>query len=342
MKLKHLLIFAVVSPLLARAQADIHFSQFYETSILRNPALTGIFSNDYKVGAYYRDQWASISNPFVTTLGYAEIRVAVGRVSDDYISFGLLAYTDKAGSISQAITSVYPALNYSKCINPDHNRYLSIGITSGYTQYSIDPSKATFNNQYQFGYFDPNNPTNENITTTKMSMWDMGVGLNYNTSGGINNNVTYIFGISGYHLTQPQFSYFNIPGQTQNMRWNGNAAVGFDLKENISTQVQTNFALQGSYSEYMIGTLVTYSEPGGGPKPNYAFTGGLFYRVNDAIIPVVKLKYKTFSIGYSYDVNVSTLKQASNLRGGQELTLSITGNFTNKSGVLKKTVCPKF
>ena len=41
-------------PQLAQAQADIHFSQFYETSILRNPSLTGVFSNDFKIGGYYR------------------------------------------------------------------------------------------------------------------------------------------------------------------------------------------------------------------------------------------------------------------------------------------------
>ncbi len=79
------------------AQADIHFSQFYETSILRNPALTGVFENDYKVGAYFRSQWSSITNPYQTALVSAEYRISVSKASNDYISFGLLGYTDKAG-----------------------------------------------------------------------------------------------------------------------------------------------------------------------------------------------------------------------------------------------------
>lgn len=344
-KLKNIVLLACVAicqPKLAAAQADIHFSQFYETSILRNPALTGIFSNDYKVGAYYRQQWASISNPFVTTLAYAEARFAVGRVSNDYFSIGFLGYTDKAGSVDQKISSIYPAINYSKCLDPDKNRYLSLGFTGGYTQYSFDLSKATFNNQYQNGLFDVNNPTFENITNTKMTMWDLGTGINFNSNAGENNNVTYIIGISGYHLTQPKFSYFENSSITENIRWNLNAAVGFNIAENVTTQIHTNYALQGSYSELITGGLITWAEPGSGSKPDYSITGGVFYRYLDAIIPVVKIKYKNTAIAASYDVNVSTLKEASNLRGGYELTFSITGDFSDKSGILKKTVCPKF
>ena len=42
---------------------DIHFSQFYDNAILRNPALTGIFSDEYKFGLDYRSQWGSVSIP---------------------------------------------------------------------------------------------------------------------------------------------------------------------------------------------------------------------------------------------------------------------------------------
>ena len=326
----------------ASAQADIHFSQFYETSILRNPSLTGIFTNDYKVGGYYRNQWSSISSPYVTSLGYAEVRFSVGHVSDDYVSFGFLGYTDKAGTLDQKISSFYPAINYSKSLNPDKNTYLSVGFTGGYTQYSFDKSKITVDNQYVGGSFNANNPTYENIINVKMSMWDLGAGINLNSSTGNDNNITYIVGISAYHLTKPKFSYFDIPGVTQNMRLNLNGAIGFNVKENIVTQVHTNLALQGSYVESMTGVLTTYSEPGGGAHPAYALTGGLFYRFADAIIPVVKLKYKNASIGASYDVNISKLRQASKLRGGYELTLSLSGDWSDKSGILKKTVCPQF
>jgi len=43
----------------------------------------------------------------------------------------------------------------------------------------------------------------------------------------------------------------------------------------------------------------------------------------------------------SYDVNLSSLKEASNMQGGYEVTLFFTGNYSDK-GIAKKTVCPKF
>lgn len=340
--LKHILTIALLLPKLAIAQADIHFSQFYETSILRNPGLTGVFTDDYKVGTYYREQWSSISHPYTTGSLYGEARFSVGKVSDDYVSIGLLGYNDRAGSLSQTITGVYPALNYSKSMNPDKNAYLSLGVTAGMLQYSFDFTKATVDDQYVFGMYSPTNPTNENITSTKMSIWDLGVGLNYNSSAGEYENVTYMIGISAYHLTRPKFTYMEIEGQTQNMRMNVNAAAAFNVKENVAVQLHANFAAQGGFFEQVTGALATWAEKGGGANPEYALTLGVLYRYKDALIPVAKLKYRRVSIGYSYDVNMSKLKPASRMMGGSELTIAFTGNFRDKSGILRKTVCPKF
>ena len=56
--------FASVLVFLSQSNAsaqDVHFSQFYETSVLRNPALIGIYNGDYRFGLMYRNQWSSIS-----------------------------------------------------------------------------------------------------------------------------------------------------------------------------------------------------------------------------------------------------------------------------------------
>lgn len=337
-----LLASAALSPLLSHAQADVHFSQFYETSILRNPSLTGVFSNDYKIGAYYRNQWSSISHPFITASAYGECRFPIGHYSNDYLSIGVLGYTDKAGSLNQSITALYPAINFSKSLNNEKNRYLSVGFTAGYTQYAFDKSGVTVNNQYQGGHYDPNNPTFENFINNKMSLWDLGAGINYNSSSGEANDITYMIGLSGYHLTQPNFSYYQTPAVNVNMRWNVNGAIAFDLRNNVGIQVHTNLAIQGTYMESITGALVTLSEVNLGDKASYAVTAGLFYRWQDALIPVVKFKYNRTAISASYDVNTSALKPASKMRGGYEIAFSYSGIYGGKPGVVKKTVCPKF
>src|SRR5688572_23512921 len=115
---------------------DIHFSQFYETSILRNPSLIGIFPKDYKISALYRNQWSSISKPFQTALVSAEARVGINQDVSDFISFGVLGYYDKAGSIDMQTATLYPAVNYNKVLKEETNTFLSVGFTGGYVQRS--------------------------------------------------------------------------------------------------------------------------------------------------------------------------------------------------------------
>ena len=39
---------------------DVHFSQFYETKALINPALAGYQDGDYKVQMHRKSQWESV------------------------------------------------------------------------------------------------------------------------------------------------------------------------------------------------------------------------------------------------------------------------------------------
>jgi type IX secretion system PorP/SprF family membrane protein len=342
-KLYQLLAFPVLlSPAIAMAQADIHFSQFYENSILRNPALTGVFENDYKVGVTYRNQWSSILNPYQTAVITGEARFSVNAASNDYVSVGILGYYDKAGSVEQKIVGFYPALNYNKCMDIEHNTYLSAGFTAGYLQYSFNAAKATFNNQYVNGSYAATNPSGENLPNPSLNVYDLGAGVNFNTSAGANKNVTYIIGVSGYHFTQPKISYYQDPNIKMNMRWNVNAAMSDQASDNISFQIQANYALQGTYQEIIAGGLVGWNTVTSGASSVFVIYGGCFYRVGDAIIPMLKLKYKNMAFGYSYDVNVSTLRSATNLAGGSEITFYVTGAFRDRYAERSKTVCPRF
>ena len=78
---------------------DLHLSQFYETPLLRNPALAGIFTGDVRVQAVYRDQWNSVTSGYKTGSLSGEYKVPVGR-SDDYVTWGMQLFYDRAGTVS--------------------------------------------------------------------------------------------------------------------------------------------------------------------------------------------------------------------------------------------------
>jgi hypothetical protein len=71
-----------------------------------------------------------------------------------------------------------------------------------------------------------------------------------------------------------------------------------------------------------------------------SFSFGAFYRLNDAVVPVVKLDYYKLGIGLTYDANVNKLKQASQGRGGFELTLSYKSFLNIKNSSAQKMRCP--
>jgi type IX secretion system PorP/SprF family membrane protein len=320
---------------------DIHFSQFYETSILRNPSLVGIFPKDYKFSVLYRNQWSSISKPYQTGLVTGEVRIPISNAVNDFVSIGLLGYFDKAGSIDLQTVTIYPAINYNKSLSEEHNTFLSAGFTGGYVQRSYDPGKATFDNQYLNDRFDPGNPTGENLGNPKFNYWDLGAGVTYTSSTGQNNSTNYSFGVAGYHFTRPKNS-FNDESIALAVKWNVNADLTKILNEIWSFQVHANYMKQGTYNETNFGGMLGWNKKeDGGNRILFALYGGVFYRISDAFIPTLKLRYQDFNFAFSYDMNVSKLKAASNLKGGYELCITKIGWLRSPDAEKSRTICPE-
>ena len=76
--------------------------------------------------------------------------------------------------------------------------------------------------------------------------------------------------------------------------------------------------------------------------PDYVVHVGAFMLLRDALIPAVKIDYNPFSIGLSYDVNVSQLKTASQGRGGFELSITYIGFLNRDNSTREKVFCPRF
>src|SRR5690349_22159847 len=94
---------------------DIHFSQFFEAQLLRNPSLAGLFEGDLRLQVVYRDQWKSVTpNSFRTASINGEYKMAAG---DDYFIVGAQVLMDKAGAAIQSTTHILPVLTYHKSLS---------------------------------------------------------------------------------------------------------------------------------------------------------------------------------------------------------------------------------
>lgn len=341
---KHLLIIIFLSLLSVRGFAqDIHFSQFYEATPMRNPALVGIFSGDYKAGVNYRKQWGSISVPFQTVLASAETHTVINREVGDYLSFGVAATYDRAGSIDFNSMQVYPALNYNKAIEGKHNSYLSVGFTGGYIQRSIDLSKATFSSQYTLGNgYSGTGASGETFTSNKMQYFDVGAGMSINSAMLPDNRINYYLGAAAFHLAKPKNSFYNDPLMRLKAKWTVNMGFKAGITEQISLTGHFNYAKQGNYQETIFGALVSWQTLSESSNVNFSIYGGVFYRLRDAIIPTIKLDYQRYSITLSYDVNTSSLRPATGGLGGYELSFFTRGIYKKNAQMGDQYRCPHF
>ena len=294
-KVIYLILFLLATRFNGSGQ-DVHFSQFFEAPLWRNPSLAGIFTGDIRVQAVYRDQWNSITKAYRTASVNAEVKMPVGNMSD-FVTLGLQLLQDRAGTVALTTTHVLPAINYHKSLSSEKNRYLSLGFMGGWVQRRFDLSKITTNTQYNGGGI------GENFAGSQYSYIDGSAGMSYNSTLGQNENNNFFIGAAYHHFTRPKNAFFRNAGIEIEPKWVFSGGMRFGV------------------TDYAYITLQA------------------FLHWNDALIPVVKLDYAPFSVAFSYDANISTLKPSSYGRGGFEISLSYFGFRKEKQDYL---LCPRF
>ncbi len=327
------LIFVLLVTLNLKVTAqDVHFSQFFETPLWRNPSLAGIFKGDIRVQAVYRDQWNSVTNAYRTGSVNAEFKMPVGKM-DDFITTGVQVLYDRAGTVGFTSSHLLPAINYHKSLSSEKNRYLSLGFMGGVVQRRLDLSKVTTNSQYD------NGGLGENFASTQYNYLDGSVGMSYNSGIGNNTNNNFFLGAAYHHFTRPKTTFYRNANIELHPKWVFSGGVRFGVSEYAYMTIQADHSMQGGFAETVAGGMYGLKLGGDPDNPQYTIHAGGFLRWDDAFIPVLKLDYTPFSLAFSYDVNISKLKQSSFGRGGFEVSVSYSG-FRNKTA--DYLLCPKF
>jgi type IX secretion system PorP/SprF family membrane protein len=331
-----LLLFCCCALLTARSfSQDIHFSQFFEAPLLRNPSLAGIFSGDIRVQAVYRDQWNSVTTAYKTASINGEYKMPVGK-GNDFVTVGMQFLQDRAGAVSWVSTQVLPALNYHKSLSDEKTKYLSLGFMGGWVQNRFDRSRMTTNTMYDGG------GDGETFLQPKFSYWDASAGMSYNAQLNDNPENNFYIGVAYHHFNKPKNSVYKDPTVELAAKTDLSAGIRFGVGDYSYVTVQANQSFQGAYKESIFGALYGLKLGDDPESPRYTLHGGAFFRLNDALIPVIKMDYNPFSFSLSYDVNISQLRASSYGRGGFELGLSYVGFTDRDNSTLNAVVCPKF
>ncbi|MEP6465348.1 MAG: PorP/SprF family type IX secretion system membrane protein [Parafilimonas sp.] len=320
---------------------DPHFSQFFEAPLLRNPSLAGIFDGDVRLQMVYRNQWQSVTTPYQTGSINFEYKNPVGR-GNDFITTGFQILYDRAGITNFTTSNIYPAINYHKSLNDQKTKYLSFGLMGGYVQRRIDRSKITTNNQYDGSGYNPSLSDGETLTKFSYHYWDGSAGLSFNSSIAGSETDYYFVGVAYHHFNRPKNSFYQNPPVELNPKLVFSGGVHLSVDDVSSITIQSDFSKQGDYTDAIGG--MTYARKFGDDytDPLYTIQFGGYLRWKDAFIPVVELDYKPFAVAFSYDVNISALKTASEYRGGFELSVTYAGFLDRGNSTKNAVLCPKF
>lgn len=318
------------------AAQDLHFSQFFNSPLTTNPANTGFLPDaDYRIGGNFRNQWSSVMTvPYKTTSLFADAQVLRDKLETGWLGIGGVVLSDVAGSGSLRSTKVYGSLAYHQQLGL--SSLVSAGFNVGWANKRIDVSKLKFPDQFDGKFFD-NPATAVALANTSVSYLDVQAGMNY--AYFPQENVYINAGYSIHHVNRPKETFFNdntnqgrIP-----MRHIGFVNALLKVNERVIINPNVYFTTQAKATELMIGMNGNYNLSEYGEKQLIA---GLYYRLGDAVAPMVGVEVNNLRITYSYDATLSSLRNFNNYRGASEISIIKKGLYPQNKD--RQTQCPTF
>jgi type IX secretion system PorP/SprF family membrane protein len=357
MKRLSILILATALSFAAMAQ-DIHFSQFYMAPLQLNPAMTGVMNCNQRLGANYRNQWASVlrDKAFQTYQVAYDAKIPTGRY--DYFGLGGSIWSDVAGSLSFRSTLLNLDFAYTKKMGGYRKKasYLSMGAKIGLAQRGLNLLDAKWGTQNEGGQWNPTKPSLEPVFggpsgRDNFLFADVSAGLMWFSVMDENNN--FYIGGAYDHINRANQSFDTDP--TKNVpllsKFTIHAGGEFQTNDRITLLPGIVTFLQGPYLQINGGTSMRFLL-GSSKRSAEAIQFGAWARLGnkvgednkgggilmDALILSTRFDYSQFSLGFSYDYNVSGLQTATNGNGSFEFALQykICGN--ERRGLY----CPNF
>lgn len=294
---------------------DPEFTQFYANPLYLNPAFAGT-ARCPRICLNYRNQWPGITGTFVTYSASYDQHI-------DGISggVGFLFTNDRAGQATINTTNISGIYSYQLNITREFS--MKVGLQATYAQKSVDWSKLNFGDM-----IDPRRGfvynTTEVPNVTSRTNVDFSAGL-------LGYSRRYFFGFAVHHITEPDEGFL---GQSKlPMKYTGHAGAVIPIG--------------GRYGDSGISPNVLYQKQGDFQQLNLGIyfnkgplVGGAWYRNQDSFILLLGFQQDLFKFGYSYDVTVSKLTNAT--AGSHELSFQMQFECKPKKKKFRTVSCPSF
>ena len=329
-KLIHSVALIIVISLHTASAQDLHFSQYFNSPLLINPANTGFIPDgDYRLGINYRNQWASITNnPYKTMSAFGDAQLFGDRFENGWVGVGGALLRDVAGSGNLKSTRAFGSVAYHQALGLAS--LLSAGFNVGWVNKRVDFAKLTFDNQWNGKFFDLAAPSGEAFSTNQINYFSLQAGLNY---AYYPNENTYLnAGISVSNINRPRESFFATDVADARIARRYTLFLNGSFRASDAWIVNPNVYVSkmSTATEYVAGVNAQRDLSGDG---NTQLIVGTYYRVSDAIIPMVGFQQNGYRLTFSYDATASSLTKYNASRGAYEVSIVKQGLLDKSKGL---------
>lgn len=293
MKMKNIVlsVLFLMAAFTLRAQQLSLTSQYMMNKFVLNPAIAGNF-NYVPVNLNIRKQWAGIDGAPVT-----QSLSAHGYVGGN-VGLGGFFFNDVTGPTRRTGMSV--SFAYHVKLNRDFSRRLSFGLSGLFFQHFVDKDKLTTDQ--------PDDPAITNGFNNEFCP-DASFGVYLSETN------KYFLGVSVQNLLEVKKDLFDLSRDVTNpveRTYYAHGGYMFNLGD--------DFVFEPSFlMQFQESTPMQFDFNGRFGYKNRVWLGGS-YRLKDAVVMMFALNLGDFSIGYSYDLTTSDIKDYT--QGSHEINLT--------------------
>lgn len=339
-KIRHLLLVSILTTAwfaLSAQDLDVHWSQHYHAPFHVNPALTGVFSGDKRFSGNYRNQWYSVPVRYETVAIAYDQKFYNSRIRRGLFGGGIQMYSDQAGSSN--LRTIQLALSGSYTHQLSGTFFLTGGVQGSFSNRSFDRSGLTFDSQYTGDFFDPSLDPGEAFLNTRYNYPSLASGINLHHQGS--KRTWFDLGGGWFHMNRPGQRFNESKVYRTNPRFTAQFNGSLRTGGRIDLLGRALGMFQGKNMEALAGMGMRFhlSEA---PTRELALQIGADYRFtqNDAIAPMVGLDFRQWRAAFSWDINLSPFRVATDRIGGPELSIQYIITTVKPLGIIK--ACPVY
>lgn len=322
------------------AQQDKNLSIWYQSPVLYNPGAVATGAEDFSFTTNFRSQWLTIPEIGIgmrTNTLNAEFKISDGLKGKNNFGIGLNALNEQTGTAKLMTSNITIPINYT--LQLDRRNKISIGLSPGFYQQSIDRSSQTWESEWNGNTYIPNKNTELGLNNSYGTI-DLSSGVFYQYEN--RNSTRFYGGVALNHITKQKIN-FSFAGDRLYMNTVISAGADFKTKKrDLRIQPNIIYFKSGPGNNLMGGVTLEHVLREGSEittiNKTICVNYGLYYRHKDAVSATFGFKIKGVRFGLAFDANLSYLSQATNSVGAIEVYFKSMHLYkkTGSKGKIKK------